>query len=94
MALRERRFGGMGAFSLSKTNLTKKEAADLSERIKEDHPEWATRTFKEPDGKYSVYFRGWKNTSKKRQSEIYRQNRISVAKSNEEFRRSLPPWAD
>lgn len=94
MANKERRFGGMGAFSLSRTNLTRTEAEQLSRRIKEDHPEWATRIFKEKNGKYSVYHRGWKTTSKKRQEEAYRQNRASVEKLNKAFRRDLPPWAD
>lgn len=94
MALKERRFGGMGAYDLVRTNLTKSEATTMCSNIKARNPDHSTRIFKEPNGKYSVYRRGWVSTSKKKLDAAYAANRASVERSNRNFRKDLPGWAD
>lgn len=94
MVKQERWFGGHGSYQLIRTNLTKAEASTLASRIKTKNPDYSIRTVKESNGKYSVYRREWKQTTKKRKDAIYAANRASVEKSNAAFRRELPPWAD
>ncbi|MFA5715540.1 MAG: hypothetical protein WC998_07360 [Candidatus Paceibacterota bacterium] len=90
----QRYFGGYGAYDLIKTNLTKSDAYSLCVNIKNINPDYSTRTVKESNGKYSVYRRKWKQTTKKHKDAAYAANRASVERSNRSFNRDLPGWAD
>ena len=94
MAKPKRYFGGHGAYTLVKSGLTKGEAANIGNKIKKENPEASVRAYPEKDGMYSLYTRGWKQTTKKKKDAAYAANRASVEKMNKAFRKDLPPWAD